>query len=77
MITAAAGNHVLALAYYGIKLGVPVTVVLPTSAPQVKASILGSNMSAMHVHWKKLEVTKMGYLSCRNYTTPHFYHSVG
>ena len=60
MITASAGNHALALAYYGRKLGVPVTVVLPTTAPQVKARILGSNMPAMHVHWKKLEITKMG-----------------
>ena len=40
VITASAGNHALALAYYGMKLGVPVTVVLPTTAPQVKVSIL-------------------------------------
>ena len=44
MITASAGNHALALAYYGMKLGVPVTVVLPTTAPQVKVSILCSDI---------------------------------
>ena len=39
MITASAGNHALALAYYGKQLGVPVTVVLPTSAPKVKVAM--------------------------------------
>ena len=42
MITASAGNHASALAYYGKKLGVPVTVVLPKETPDIKASILGS-----------------------------------
>ena len=36
--------HALALAYYGMKLGVPVTVVRPTSAPKVKASILDNDI---------------------------------
>lgn len=38
VITASPGNHAVALAYYGKQLGIPVTVVLPTSAPKVKVS---------------------------------------
>ena len=40
MITASAGNHALTLAYYGMQLGVPVTVVLPESAPKVKVKMV-------------------------------------
>lgn len=36
-ITASAGNHALALAYHGQRLGIPVTVVMPRHAPLVKA----------------------------------------
>lgn len=35
-IAASAGNHALALAYHGMLLGVPVTVVMPTVAPLAK-----------------------------------------
>lgn len=36
VIAASAGNHALGLAYHGQALGIPVTVVMPTSAPLVK-----------------------------------------
>lgn len=36
VIAASAGNHALALAYHGQKLGISVTVVMPRSAPIVK-----------------------------------------
>lgn len=36
VIAASAGNHALALAYHGKRLGVPVTVVMPVHAPLVK-----------------------------------------
>jgi threonine dehydratase len=36
VIAASAGNHALALAYHGAKLGVPVTVVMPKFAPLIK-----------------------------------------
>ncbi len=35
-VAASAGNHALALAYHGMQLGVPVTVVMPTVAPMAK-----------------------------------------
>jgi threonine dehydratase len=36
VIAASAGNHALALAYHGMQLDVPVTVVMPTVAPLAK-----------------------------------------
>ena len=36
VIAASAGNHALALAYHGMSLGVPVTVVMPVIAPLAK-----------------------------------------
>jgi Pyridoxal-phosphate dependent enzyme len=36
VIAASAGNHALAIAYHGQLLGVPVTVVMPTTAPLAK-----------------------------------------
>src|ERR1043165_6730925 len=36
VVAASAGNHALGLAYHGAQLGVPVTVVVPVSAPDVK-----------------------------------------
>lgn len=36
VIAASAGNHAQALAYHGGKLGIPVTVVMPSNAPLVK-----------------------------------------
>lgn len=38
VIAASAGNHALALAYHGMQLGIPVTVVMPTFAPLMKLS---------------------------------------
>src|SRR3954467_15598947 len=38
VIAASAGNHALALAYHGQELRIPVTVVMPKSAPLVKVS---------------------------------------
>ena len=37
-IAASAGNHALGLAYHGMKLGIPVTVVMPLTAPLVKVT---------------------------------------
>lgn len=38
VIAASAGNHALALAYHGARLGIPVTVVMPQFAPLIKQS---------------------------------------
>lgn len=47
VIAASAGNHALALTYHGQRLGIPVTVVMPTFAPLIKVSTcrrLGANV---------------------------------
>jgi threonine dehydratase len=36
VIAASAGNHAQAVAYHGARLGVPVTIVMPTSTPSIK-----------------------------------------
>lgn len=36
VVAASAGNHALGLAYHGRELGIPVTVVVPVTAPDVK-----------------------------------------
>lgn len=38
VVAASAGNHALGLAYHGSQLGVPVTVVMPETAPAVKVT---------------------------------------
>ncbi len=38
VIAASAGNHALALAYHGRRLGISVTVVMPQFAPMIKRS---------------------------------------
>jgi threonine dehydratase len=47
VIAASAGNHALALAFHGSRLGIPVTVVMPRHAPLIKQSRchqLGANV---------------------------------
>lgn len=38
VVAASAGNHALGLAYHGAQLGTRVTVVMPTTAPEVKSN---------------------------------------
>lgn len=38
VIAASAGNHAQGLAYHGIRLGIPVTIVMPRSTPTVKVT---------------------------------------
>eukprot|EP00019_Armaparvus_languidus_P004689 CAMPEP_0168602700 /NCGR_PEP_ID=MMETSP0420-20121227/14265_1 /TAXON_ID=498008 /ORGANISM="Pessonella sp." /LENGTH=394 /DNA_ID=CAMNT_0008641491 /DNA_START=151 /DNA_END=1332 /DNA_ORIENTATION=- len=47
VIAASAGNHALALAYWGKRLGIPVTVIMPTIAPLTKiqrCKVYGANV---------------------------------
>src|SRR5438034_11784166 len=36
VVTASAGNHGLAVAFHGARLGIPVTIVMPEGAPLIK-----------------------------------------
>src|ERR1700749_4090139 len=38
VIAASAGNHAQGLAYHGARLGIPVTIVMPRTTPNVKVS---------------------------------------
>jgi threonine dehydratase len=60
VVAASAGNHALGLAFHGAQLGVPVTVVVPESAPAVKIArcralgaeviVAGENFEAAQRH---------------------------
>ena len=50
VISASAGNHALALSYHGQRLGVPVTVVMPTIAPITKVSKCRSFGANVNLH---------------------------
>ncbi len=66
VIAASAGNHAQGLAYHGKRLGVPVTIVMPTTTPIVKvtqtrghgATVVqfGEKFDDAYAHARKLEV---------------------
>ena len=70
VVAASAGNHALGLAYHGAQLGIPVTVVMPESAPKVKVTrcrslgadvvLSGSNFEGAHARALNLAET-FGY----------------
>ena len=49
VIAASAGNHALALAYHGARLGIPVTVVMPTIAPITKVQNCRDLGATVHI----------------------------
>jgi threonine dehydratase len=65
VIAASAGNHAQGLAYHGKRLGVPVTIVMPTSTPMVKVMqteshgakvvLEGETFDAAYAYARKLE----------------------
>ena len=68
VIAASAGNHALALAYHGHMLGIPVTVVMPLTAPIMKVSRCEVYGATVVLHGNDLsEVrneTLLPYLHC-------------
>lgn len=66
VVAASAGNHALGLAFHGAQLGVPVTVVVPVTAPEVKIQrcralganvvVAGSSFDEAQVHAAALAV---------------------
>jgi threonine dehydratase len=65
VIAASAGNHAQGLAYHGKRLGVPVTIVMPRTTPQVKVSqtashgaqivLFGEKFDDAYAHARELE----------------------
>src|SRR3546814_6828221 len=64
-IAASAGNHAQGLAYHGKRLGIPVTIVMPKTTPQVKVSqtashgaeivLFGEKFDDAYAHARELE----------------------
>lgn len=50
VIAASAGNHALALAFHGLRLGIPVTVVMPRFAPLIKQQRCLSKQAQVVLH---------------------------
>ena len=50
VIAASAGNHAQALAYHGRRLGVPVTIVMPTGTPSIKVMQTESHGAQIVLH---------------------------
>lgn len=65
VIAASAGNHAQGLAYHGKRLGIPVTIVMPKTTPQVKVSqtashgaeivLFGEKFDDAYAHARELE----------------------
>ena len=55
VIAASAGNHAQGLAYHGKRLGVPVTIVMPKTTPQVKVSQTASHGAEIVLFGEKFD----------------------
>eukprot|EP00659_Diplonema_papillatum_P009742 gene9742-15124_t len=58
VIAASAGNHALALAYHGMRLGIPITVVMPLFAPLAKLSRCRDWGADVHLHGANIQEAK-------------------
>ena len=71
VVAASAGNHAQAVAYHGRRLGIPVTIVMPTSTPMIKVTqteghgahvvLHGERFDDAYTHARELEAEK-GYV---------------
>lgn len=55
VIAASAGNHAQGLAYHGRRLGVPVTIVMPTTTPTVKVTQTQGHGAVVVLHGEKFD----------------------
>lgn len=55
VIAASAGNHAQGLAYHGKRMGVPVTIVMPRTTPQVKVYQTASHGAEIVLHGEKYD----------------------
>lgn len=58
VVAASAGNHALGLAWHGRRLGIPVTVVVPQSAPQVKVKRCRELGASVVLHGETFDETR-------------------
>ena len=55
VIAASAGNHAQAVAYHGKRLGIPVTIVMPTSTPLMKVSQTEGHGAKVVLHGERFD----------------------
>ena len=55
VIAASAGNHAQAVAYHGKRLGIPVTIVMPTSTPSMKVSQTEGHGATVVLHGERFD----------------------
>jgi len=55
VIAASAGNHAQGLAYHGARLGIPVTIVMPRTTPNVKVSQTEGHGATVVLHGEKFD----------------------
>jgi threonine dehydratase len=80
VIAASAGNHAQGLAHHGKRLGVPVTIVMPSTTPQVKVSqtashgaqivLFGEKFDDAYAHARELEAER-GLTFVHPFDHPH------
>ena len=80
VIAASAGNHAQGLAYHGARLGVPVTIVMPSTTPTVKVQqtqshgativLYGEKYDDAYAHARELE-TERGLTFVHPFDHPH------
>src|SRR6476619_6060000 len=55
VIAASAGNHAQAVAYHGRRLGIPVTIVMPTNTPTMKISQTREHGARVILHGERFD----------------------
>ena len=55
VIAASAGNHAQGLAYHGARLGIPVTIVMPRTTPNVKVSQTEGHGASVILHGENVD----------------------
>jgi threonine dehydratase len=55
VVAASAGNHAQAVAYHGRRLGIPVTIVMPTSTPMIKVTQTEGHGAQVVLHGERFD----------------------
>lgn len=66
VVTTSAGNHAQAMAFQGGKLGIPVTVVMPKTAPLVKVTSCRDLKAEVILHGSRFDEAKAHAMKLRN-----------
>jgi len=73
VVAASAGNHAQAVAYHGRRLGIPVTIVMPTSTPMIKVTQTEGHGAHVVLHGERFDDA---YTHARELEAQHGYNFV-